>query len=217
MDLILFGPPGAGKGTQSKFLQDTLKVPQISTGDMMRAERKSGSELGQRFDSFMSKGLLVPDDLVIELLEKRLHQDDAKNGAIFDGFPRTVPQAVALNAMLHKSGRRIDKVLSLEVPESSIVDRISGRRVCLDCGQAYHVRYNPPPPSGRCGSCNSERVVQRSDDTEETVRTRHAAYLKDTLPILEHYRKVGDGIVVGIDGMGEVDAVTKRLLDAVRG
>jgi adenylate kinase len=217
MDLILFGPPGAGKGTQSKFLQDTLKVPQISTGDMMRAERKSGSELGQRFDSFMSKGLLVPDDLVIELLEKRLHQDDAKNGAIFDGFPRTVPQAVALDAMLHKSGRRIDKVLSLEVPESSIVDRISGRRVCLDCGQAYHVRYNPPPPSGRCGSCNSERVVQRSDDTEETVRTRHAAYLKDTLPILEHYRKVGDGIVVGIDGMGEVDAVTKRLLDAVRG
>jgi adenylate kinase len=216
MDLILFGPPGAGKGTQSKFLQDTLKVPQISTGDMMRAERKSGSELGQRFDSFMSKGLLVPDDLVIELLEKRLHQDDAKNGAIFDGFPRTVPQAVALDAMLVKSGRRIDHVLSLEVPESSIVDRISGRRVCLDCGQAYHVRYNPPPPSGRCGSCDGERVVQRSDDTEETVRTRHAAYLKDTLPILEHYRKVGEGVVVGIDGMGEVDAVTKRLLEAVR-
>lgn len=216
MDLILFGPPGAGKGTQSKFLQDTLKVPQISTGDMMRAERKSGSELGQRFDSFMSKGLLVPDDLVIELLEKRLHQEDAKNGAIFDGFPRTVPQAVALDAMLAKSGRRIAKVLSLEVPETSIVDRISGRRVCLDCGQAYHVRYNPPPPSGRCGSCNSERVVQRSDDTEETVRTRHAAYLKDTLPILEHYARSA-GVVVGIEGMGEVDAVTRRLLDAVRG
>ncbi|MFO0711729.1 MAG: adenylate kinase [Sandaracinus sp.] len=216
MDLILFGPPGAGKGTQSKFLQDTLKVPQISTGDMMRAERKSGSELGQRFDSFMSKGLLVPDDLVIELLEKRLHQDDAKGGAIFDGFPRTVPQAVALDAMLAKSGRKIGKVLSLEVPESSIVDRISGRRVCLDCGQAYHVRYNPPPPSGRCGSCNSERVVQRSDDTEETVRTRNAAYLKDTLPILAHYRRY-EGVVVAVDGMGEVDAITKRLLDAVRG
>lgn len=212
MDLILFGPPGAGKGTQSKFLQDTLKVPQISTGDMMRAERKSGSELGQRFDSFMSKGLLVPDDLVIELLEKRLHQEDAKNGAIFDGFPRTVPQAVAFDAMLAKSGRRIAKVLSLEVPETSIVDRISGRRVCLDCGQAYHVRYNPPPPSGRCGSCQSERVVQRSDDTEETVRTRHAAYQKDTLPILEHYGR--SGVVVAIDGMGEVDAVTARVLEA---
>ncbi|MFN7698419.1 MAG: adenylate kinase [Deltaproteobacteria bacterium] len=214
MDVILFGPPGAGKGTQSKFLQDTLKIPQISTGDMMRSERKSGSDLGQRFDSYMSKGLLVPDDLVIELLEKRLHQADAANGAIFDGFPRTVPQAAALDTMLARSGRRIGKVLSLQVAESSIVDRIAGRRVCLDCGQAYHVRYNPPPPSGRCGSCNSERVVQRSDDTEETVRTRHAAYLKDTLPILEHYR--GFGVVVEIDGMGAVAAVTERLLDAVR-
>jgi adenylate kinase len=214
VDVILFGPPGAGKGTQSKFLQDTLKIPQISTGDMMRSERKSGSDLGQRFDSYMSKGLLVPDDLVIELLEKRLHQADAANGAIFDGFPRTVPQAAALDTMLARSGRRIGKVLSLQVAESSIVDRIAGRRVCLDCGQAYHVRYNPPPPSGRCGSCNSERVVQRSDDTEETVRTRHAAYLKDTLPILEHYR--GFGVVVEIDGMGAVAAVTERLLDAVR-
>jgi adenylate kinase len=214
VDVILFGPPGAGKGTQSKFLQDTLKIPQISTGDMMRSERKSGSDLGQRFDSYMSKGLLVPDDLVIELLEKRLHQADAANGAIFDGFPRTVPQAAALDTMLARSGRRVGKVLSLQVAESSIVDRIAGRRVCLDCGQAYHVRYNPPPPSGRCGSCNSERVVQRSDDTEETVRTRHAAYLKDTLPILEHYR--GFGVVVEIDGMGAVAAVTERLLDAVR-
>jgi len=214
VDVILFGPPGAGKGTQSKFLQDTFKIPQISTGDMMRSERKSGSDLGQRFDSYMSKGLLVPDDLVIELLEKRLHQADAANGAIFDGFPRTVPQAAALDTMLARSGRRIGKVLSLQVAESSIVDRIAGRRVCLDCGQAYHVRYNPPPPSGRCGSCNSERVVQRSDDTEETVRTRHAAYLKDTLPILEHYR--GFGVVVEIDGMGAVAAVTERLLDAVR-
>ena len=214
MDVILFGPPGAGKGTQSKFLQDTLKIPQISTGDMMRSERKSGSDLGQRFDGYMSKGLLVPDYLVIELLEKRLHQADAANGAIFDGFPRTVPQAAALDTMLARSGRRIRKVLSLQVAESSIVDRIAGRRVCLDCGQAYHVRYNPPPPSGRCVSCNSERVIQRSDDTEETVRTRHAAYLKDTLPILEHYR--GFGVVVEIDGMGAVAAVTERLLDAVR-
>jgi len=214
MDLILFGPPGAGKGTQSKFLQESLKVPQISTGDMMRAERKSGSDLGKRFDEFMSKGLLVPDGLVIELLEKRLHQDDASGGAIFDGFPRTVPQAEALDAMLTKSGRQIDRVLSLEVPEGSIVDRISGRRVCLDCGQAYHVRYNPPPPSGRCGSCNSERVVLRSDDTEETVRTRHAAYLKDTLPILSHYGRRG-GVVVGIDGMGSMEDVTQRVLLAV--
>lgn len=214
MDLILFGPPGAGKGTQSKFLEDTLKIPQISTGDMMRAERKSGSDLGKRFDEFMSKGLLVPDELVIELFEGRLGRPDAAGGAIFDGFPRTVPQAEALDAMLAKSGRQIDRVLSLEVPEGSIVDRISGRRVCLDCGQAYHVRYNPPPPSGRCGSCNGERVVQRSDDTEETVRTRNAAYLRDTLPILAYYGR-RDGVVVGIDGMGPVEDVTQRLLRAV--
>lgn len=214
MDLILFGPPGAGKGTQSKFLQDTLRIPQISTGDMMRAERKAGTEMGRRFDEYMSKGLLVPDELVIQLLEKRLHQSDAASGAIFDGFPRTVPQAVALDAMLTKLGRRIARVLSLEVPESSIVDRISGRRVCLDCGQAYHVRYTPPPPSGRCGSCGSERVVQRSDDTEEVVRTRHAAYLRDTLPILQHYGQ-RDGLVVEVDGMGRVEDVTQRLLRAV--
>lgn len=215
MDIILFGPPGAGKGTQAKFLEQELGCPQISTGDMMRAERKSGSELGQRFDSFMSKGLLVPDDLVIELFEKRLYQDDAKGGALFDGFPRTVPQAVALDAMLAKLGRRIDKVLSLEVPEEAIVDRISGRRVCLDCGQAYHVRYNPPPPSGACSSCKGSRIVQRTDDTEATVRTRHAAYLKDTLPILAHYQQQ-PGVVFAIDGMGEVGAVTKRLLEALR-
>jgi adenylate kinase len=214
VDVILFGPPGAGKGTQSKFLQDALQIPQIATGDMMRSERKSGSDLGKRFDEFMSKGLLVPDALVIELLEKRLHEADAAGGAIFDGFPRTVPQAEALDAMLAKLGRRIARVLSLEVPEGAIVDRISGRRVCLDCGQAYHVRYNPPPPSGRCGSCGSERVVQRSDDTEEVVRTRHAAYLKDTLPILQHYGRQ-EGVVEGIDGMGSVEDVTQRLLRAV--
>ncbi len=215
MDLVLFGPPGAGKGTQAKFLEQELGLPQISTGDMMRAERKSGSELGQRFDAFMSKGLLVPDELVLELFEKRLFQPDAKGGAILDGFPRTVPQAVALDATLARLGRRVDRVLSLEVPEDAIVDRISGRRVCLDCGQAYHVRYNPPPPSGACSSCKGSRIVQRGDDTEETVRTRHAAYLKDTLPILEHYRRT-PGVVFAIDGMGEVADVTRRLLEAIR-
>ena len=130
------------------------------------------------------------------------------------------PAALALEMCIERErlvdplGRQIDRVLSLEVPEGSIVDRISGRRVCLDCGQAYHVRYNAPPPSGRCGSCNSERVVQRSDDTEETVRTRHAAYLKDTLPILAHYGR-RDGVVVGIDGMGSVEDVTQRLVRAL--
>lgn len=212
MDLILFGPPGAGKGTQSKFLVEQLGIPQISTGDMMRAERKGGSALGKKFDEYMSQGLLVPDALVIELLRDRLGRDDAKKGAIFDGYPRTVDQAKALDAMLADMGRRISKVIALDVPEDAIVDRISGRRSCEACGQVYHVRYNPPPPSARCGNCGSDRIVQRGDDQEEKVRTRHAVYLRDTLPILDHYRPV----VTSIDGTGEVEEVTRRIEAALK-
>jgi adenylate kinase len=209
MDLILFGPPGAGKGTQSKFLVEKLGLPQISTGDLMRAERKSGSNLGQKFDEYMSKGLLVPDELTVELLERRLRQADATKGAIFDGFPRTLAQAKALDALLASLGRKVDKVVALDVPEDSIVDRISGRRSCESCGQVYHVRYSPAPSSGRCGNCGSDRIVQRGDDQEEKVRTRNAVYLKDTLPILEHYR--AQGVVSQIDGTGAVEEVTGRV------
>ena len=219
MDVILFGPPGAGKGTQSKFLVERLGIPQISTGDMMRAERKSGSELGKKFDEYMSQGLLVPDALVIELLRARLSRDDAKKGAIFDGYPRTVDQAKALDAMLAEMGRGIERVIALEVPEDAIVDRISGRRSCEVCGQVYHVRYNPPPSTGRCGNCGSDRIVQRADDTEEKVRTRNGVYLKDTLPILEHYAAQGTvgktGVVAKVDGTGTVEEVTRRIESAL--
>lgn len=214
MDLILFGPPGAGKGTQSKFLVERLGIPQISTGDMMRAERKSGSELGKKFDEYMTQGLLVPDALVIELLRNRLQLEDAKNGAIFDGYPRTVDQAKALDAMLASMGRRIEKVIALDVPEDAIVDRISGRRSCEACGQVYHVRYNPPPSTGRCSNCGSDRIVQRADDTEEKVRTRNGVYLQDTLPILQHYGALsndGKGLVEKVDGTGTVEDVTRRI------
>lgn len=207
MDVILFGPPGAGKGTQSKFLVDRLGIPQISTGDMMRAERKSESDLGKKFDEYMSQGLLVPDALVIELLRDRLRRSDAARGAIFDGYPRTVDQAKALDAMLADLGRRIDKVIALDVPEDAIVDRISGRRSCEACGQVYHVRYNPPPPTGACGNCGSTHIVQRGDDQEEKVRTRNAVYLRDTLPILEHYQPV----VSKVEGTGSVEEVTRRI------
>jgi adenylate kinase len=211
MDIILFGPPGAGKGTQSKFLVEKLRIPQISTGDMMRAERKSGSALGRKFDEFMNQGLLVPDELVIELLRQRLKQSDATHGAIFDGYPRTIDQAKALDSILGDLGRKIDRVIALEVPEDVVVDRISGRRSCEACGQVYHVRYNPPPSSGRCGNCGSDRLVQRADDQEEKVRTRHAVYLRDTLPILEHYAPV----VSKIDGTGAVEEVTRRVEGAL--
>ena len=213
MDLILFGPAGAGKGTQAKFLTQKLGVPQISTGELMRAERKSGSELGKQFDSFMTQGKLVPDELTVELLEARLRRADAEQGAIFDGFPRTVAQAQALDRLLGKLGRSVRRVVALEVPEDAIVDRITGRRSCEACGHIYHVRYNAPPPSGRCTTCGSDRIVQRDDDSEEKVRRRNAEYLEHTLPILDHYKPV----VARIDGMGPVEEVTRRIDAALAG
>lgn len=217
MDVILFGPPGAGKGTQAKLIMDQLGVPQISTGDMMRAERASGSELGKQFDSYMQKGLLVPDELVLALFRQRLAQPDAQGGAIFDGFPRTVAQAEALDGTLAELDRQIDRVVALDVPEDVIVERISGRRVCQACGQTYHVRYSPPPPSGRCSACGGE-VVQRADDTEEKVRTRYREYQENTLPILAHYAPVrGEqgGVVHKVDGVGSVEEITERVLRAI--
>lgn len=213
MDLILFGPPGAGKGTQAKILVEKLGLPQISTGDMMRAEKASGSELGQKFADYMSKGLLVPDELVLELFAQRLQKPDAQGGAIFDGFPRTIPQAEALDATLAKLGRKVDAVVALDVKLDAIVDRVTGRRVCRACGQTYHVSYSPPPPSGECISCGSTDIVQRADDTEEKVRTRNAKYHEQTLPILAHYEPTG--VVKKVDGEGSVDDITGRILSAL--
>ena len=212
MDLLLFGPPGAGKGTQAKRLVEAYGIPQISTGDMMRAERSSGSELGQKFDEYMSAGALVPDSLVLELFGKRLHQDDAKNGAIFDGFPRTVAQAQALDALLADMDRKIDKVISMTVPVEDVVDRITGRRVCLKDGQTWHVRYNPPPSDGVCPSCGGD-IVQRKDDTEEVVRRRNGEYEAKTAPVLGHYEP--QGVVVTVDGVGTLDEVTERIKAAI--
>ncbi|MBP6730328.1 MAG: adenylate kinase [Microthrixaceae bacterium] len=209
MDLILFGPAGAGKGTQAKFLVDRFGLPQVSTGEMMRAERASGSELGQRFNSFMTLGKLVPDELVIELLAQRIAKPDAAGGVIFDGFPRTIAQAEALDALLGKSGRKINRVIALDVPVEMIVDRITGRRTCGSCGHIYHVRYNPPPSTGLCVSCGSDRLVQRDDDSEIKVRERNSEYLSNTLPVLAHYEK--QGVVSKIDGTGTVEEVTGRI------
>lgn len=212
MDVVLFGPPGAGKGTQAKRLVEQLRVPQISTGDMMRAERASGSELGKRFESFMSAGKLVPDGLVLELVEQRLKQDDAKGGAIFDGYPRTIPQAESLDSMLARIGRRIEVVVSIEVSLAEQIDRITGRRTCLACGHIYHVRYSPPPPEGRCGECGGE-LGQRKDDLEEVVRKRHEEYLANTEPLLGYYG--AKKLVVTVDGIGSLDEVTARVRAAV--
>ena len=213
MDLLLFGPPGAGKGTQAKFLIDLLGVPQISTGDMMRAERKSGSDLGKQFDEYMSAGKLVPDSLVLDLIKKRLTQQDAESGAIFDGYPRTAAQAEALDSLLAGLGRRIDRVVSLDVALEDIVDRVTGRRVCLDCGQTYHVRYTPPPQNGECVSCGGTKIVQRSDDTEEVVRKRFEEYKAKTEPVLAHYE--AKGVVKSVQGVGSLEEITERIKKAI--
>ncbi len=213
LDIILFGPPGAGKGTQAKILVEKRGVPQVSTGDMMRAERKSGSELGKKFDHYMSQGLLVPDALTVELLSNRLGQDDAKNGVIFDGFPRNVSQADTLDGIQAAAKRTLHRVISLEVPEEQIVERMSGRRSCPACGQIYHLRYNPPPLSGNCGACGAGPLTQRPDDREEVVRERLVVYRRETHPLLDFYK--ARGVVRNVDGTGSLEEITARIEQAL--
>lgn len=211
-DLVLFGPPGAGKGTQAKRLVQRLGLPQVSTGDMMREERDRGSALGVRFSTFMSSGNLVPDELVLSLVEQRLRQPDAKNGVIFDGYPRTLPQALALDALLKQLERRISRVIAMEVPLDVLVDRTIDRRVCETCGHIFHLRYNPPPSPEGCprGEC---KLVQRPDDTEEVVRRRYKEYLEKTEAVLQHYE--AQDLVAHVDGVGSLDEVTERIASSI--
>ena len=200
-----FGPPGAGKGTQAKRLVGALGIPQISTGDMMRAERAVGHASSARsFDHYMSQGLLVPDELVLEL-HRAAHQRSptATKGAIFDGYPRTVAQAEAFDAMLAKLGRKIDKVVSMEVPLEEMIERAVGRRIHEETGRIYHLRYDPPP-QGLEG-----KLVQRKDDTEEVVRKRFTEYDDKTRPVLGYY--TAQGLVGAVNGVGSLDEVTARI------
>jgi len=213
MDLVLFGPPGAGKGTQAKTLVERRSMVQLSTGDLMRAERSSGTELGKRFDEYMSAGKLVPDSMVLELVEKAVANAGAKP-TIFDGFPRTIPQAEALDALLAKLGRKISRVVAMEVPLDNIVDRVAGRRVCQDCGQVYHVRYNPPPSDGTCGSCGGSKVLQRKDDDESVVTKRYQEYKSYTEPVLGYYQQ--KGIATTIEGVGPLEEVYERIEAALK-
>lgn len=197
MKLIMLGAPGAGKGSQAKVLSEKYHIPHISTGDIFRANIKEGTELGKKAKEFMDQGLLVPDELVCDLVVDRIEQDDCKNGFILDGFPRTIPQAESLKAALDNINEKIDFAVNLEVADHVIVDRMSGRRACLECGSTYHIVNMPPQKEGICDRCG-HKLVLRDDDKPETVEKRLSVYHDQTAPLIDFYDKLGN--LVTIDG-----------------
>ena len=211
MDVIFIGPPGAGKGTQAQRLCAKLGVPQIATGDMLRAARKAGTELGRKADEFMSAGALVPDEVVIGLVEERVQQADALGGFVLDGFPRTVPQAENLDKILGRLGRSIAHVVLLEVPDALILERITGRRVGETTGRIYHLKYDPPPSPDR--GEGGERLLLRDDDREDVVRPRLVNYSALTAPLVAWYGN--KGLLRRVDGVGVVDDVTQAIFRAI--
>ena len=210
MKLILLGAPGAGKGTQAEVISAKYGIPQISTGNILREAVKNGTECGLKAKSFMESGALVPDEVVIGILKDRIAEDDCKNGFILDGFPRTVPQAEALESM----GVAIDKVLSIDVEDAAIQARISGRRVCEKCGASYHIQYNPTKEEGKCDKCGGN-AVQRKDDAPETVIERLKTYHEQTAPLADFYAERGKLVrVQGQDGVDETSKLVFETLEA---
>ena len=211
--LILLGPPGAGKGTQARRLEERFGLIQLSTGDLLRAAVAAGTPAGQAAKAVMERGDLVSDDIVIAILRDRLAEPDTGQGVILDGFPRTAVQAEALDGLLAEAGRRVSGVIALEVDDAAMVDRISGRYTCAACGEGWHDRYKLPAVVGVCDACGGTAFKRRADDKAETVAARLAAYHADTAPLIDYYR--ARGVLRGVPAMGEIDAVTRALSDEV--
>lgn len=210
MNIMLFGAPGAGKGTQAKFIIEKYGIPQISTGDILRAAVKEGTPMGLEAKQFMEAGKLVPDSTIIGIIKERLSMDDCKKGFILDGFPRTLAQAEALEVLMKEMGIKLDKVISLNVPDELIVGRVTGRRVCKDCGASFHVEFNPAKKDGVCDLCGG-KLIQRKDDTAETVTKRLSEYHAQTAPLFDFYME--RGILADLDGTKDIEEITKEIFN----
>lgn len=212
MNIIMLGPPGSGKGTQAKEIIEKYDIPQVSTGDLLREAVKNQTDLGKQAKEYMDAGKLVPDDVVVGMVKERLQEDDCRKGFILDGFPRTVPQAESLDKTLEEVGTKIDKVLSIEVPDSEVVERLAGRRTCENCGTMYHVKFNPPEKEGVCDKCGG-KLYQRDDDNEETIRNRLQVYHDQTSPLKDYYAR--KGLVKEIEGIGDINKIKEAVLAAL--
>ena len=204
MKIIMLGAPGAGKGTQAKKIAEKYGIPHISTGDIFRSNIKGGTELGMKAKAFMDQGALVPDELTIGMLMDRIKEADCENGYVLDGFPRTIPQAESLTAALEAMGQKIDYAVNVDVPDENIINRMSGRRACLNCGATYHIVYNPSKVEGVCDVCG-DKLVLRDDDKPETVKKRLNVYHEQTQPLIEYYEKAG--VLANVDGTQDMNQV----------
>ncbi len=209
MKLILLGPPGAGKGTQAKRLVDVYRIPQLSTGDMLREAVAKGSDIGKKAKAVMDAGKLVSDDIMIGIISERISQPDCKDGFILDGFPRTLDQADALYSLLEEKGMKIDHVITLQVDDDALVERISGRYTCGNCGEGYHDTFKKPQKEGVCDRCGGTEMKRRPDDNPETLKTRLFAYYKDTAPLIGYYHAYR--LLERVNGMGEIDEITQSI------